>query len=125
MIISKSCANQEDKDSIKIVEINKGIAGGKKFKEKNIFLKVGWQDRRSKVLKTHVLPKFALDVPISKTKSLYSGDDNAAKAAGKQVQNNNVFPNSFTAGHELRNLNNFALAYIPGIFFPLMCTIGA
>jgi hypothetical protein len=89
VIISKSCANQEDKDSIKIVEINKGIAGGKKFKEKNIFL------------------KFALDVPISKTKSLYSGDDNAAKAAG----------------HELRNLNNFALAYIPGIFFPLMCTI--
>ena len=47
MIISKSCANQEDKDSIKIVEINKGIAGGKKFKEKNIFLKVSWQDRRS------------------------------------------------------------------------------
>jgi hypothetical protein len=90
VIISKSCANQEDKDSIRIVEINKGIAGGKKFKEKNIFL------------------KFALDVPISKTKSLYSGDGNAAKAAG----------------HELRNLNNFALAYIPGIFFPLMCTIG-
>jgi hypothetical protein len=50
VIISKSCANQEDKDSIRIVEINKGIAGGKKFKEKNIFLKVNPFVRNRNVL---------------------------------------------------------------------------